>query len=316
MLPTPWARMPSVAAYLVDAEPLTLIDAGIDDDASFAALEAGLDELGHTPGDVKRVALTHYHVDHLGGVGALRRRGVDFELAAHSEAVQSIEHFTVEHSEDMEGMEALLRDYGVPEDVRATFVAHRRSRLEVQPSWAEATSVERALHDGDGLDFKDFSLEVIHAPGHTAGHVVFQNRGTGTLISGDTIMSGAVPHTENYYLEGLPEPDDPARRHPRFKGLLAYRNSLRRLKREPDTLPERVAATGAGPHETAAARDDAARIAAALATLPDEQREVVVMRVYGRLKFREIAEALSLSINTAQSRHRYALEALRERLAR
>ncbi len=232
MLPTPWARMPSVAAYLVDAEPLTLIDAGIDDDASFAALEAGLDELGHTPGDVKRVALTHYHVDHLGGVGALRRRGVDFELAAHSEAVQSIEHFTVEHSEDMEGMEALLRDYGVPEDVRATFVAHRRSRLEVQPSWAEATSVERALHDGDGLDFKDFSLEVIHAPGHTAGHVVFQNRGTGTLISGDTIMSGAVPHTENYYLEGLPEPEDPARRHPRFKGLLAYRNSLRRLKRE------------------------------------------------------------------------------------
>ncbi len=231
-LPTPWERIPAVAVYLIESEPLTLIDAGLDDDASFAALEAGLDELGHSIADIRRVALTHYHVDRLGGVGALRRRGVELELCAHAEAVPSIEHFTVERSEDMEAVDALFHDYGVPRDVRATFVSHRRRRLAVQPPWAEATTVERALHDGDGLDFKAFSLEVIHAPGHTAGHVVFHNRASGSLVSGDTIMDGAVPHTENYYLDGLPDPADPARRRPRFKGLVAYRNSLKRLKRE------------------------------------------------------------------------------------
>jgi len=231
-VPTPWDRMPAVAIYLVDAEPLTLIDAGIDDPTSYGALEAALDELGHAPDDVKRVALTHYHVDHLGGVGALRRSGVELELCAHAEAVASIEHFTVEHSEDMEGVDALFSEYGVPEDVRAAFVAHRRARLAEQPPWAEATRVDRSLHEGDALDFKDFSLSVVHAPGHTAGHVGFLKRSTGTLISGDTIMNGAVPHTENYYLEGLPEPGDPARRRPRFKGLLAYRHSLKKLKRE------------------------------------------------------------------------------------
>lgn len=231
MLPTPWERMPSVAVYLVDAEPLTLIDAGIDDPRSLRALDAALDELGHAPTDVKRVALTHYHVDHLGGVGALRRLGGDLELCAHADAVSSIEHFTVEHSEDMAGMEALFREYGAPEHVLAEFVAHRRQRLAEQPPWAEATPVDRALRDGDGLAFKDFSLDVIHAPGHTAGHVVFHHRDAGTLVSGDTIMGGAVPHTENYYLEGLPAPSDPLRQRPRFKGLAAYRNTLRALRR-------------------------------------------------------------------------------------
>jgi RNA polymerase sigma-70 factor, ECF subfamily len=45
-----------------------------------------------------------------------------------------------------------------------------------------------------------------------------------------------------------------------------------------------------------------------------EQREVVVLRVWGGLTFAEIATALDQSINTVTSRHRYALEALRREL--
>ena len=71
----------------------------------------------------------------------------------------------------------------------------------------------------------------------------------------------------------------------------------------------------AGPADAAARSDEARAVAAALGEIPDEQREVVVLRVYGQLRFREIAELLSISINTAQSRHRYALDALRARLA-
>ena len=230
-MPTPWARMSSVHAYLVEDDPLTLIDTGLDDPASFAALEAGLDALGHAVTDVKRVALTHYHVDHLGGVAPLRRAGADFELWAHCDALAAIEGFTVEHSEDMVGMAALLREYGTPDDVLAEFVAHREARLAEQPPWAEATPVDHALHDGDTLDFKDVSFDVVHAPGHTAGHLLFHAPDTGSLISGDTIMGGAVPHTENYYLDGLPEPGDPLRRRPRFKGLSAYRQTLKSMKR-------------------------------------------------------------------------------------
>ncbi len=54
-----------------------------------------------------------------------------------------------------------------------------------------------------------------------------------------------------------------------------------------------------------------ALLSSALSSLPAEQREVVTLHIHGRLKFREIAELLEISTNTAQSRYRYALEKLR-----
>lgn len=70
-----------------------------------------------------------------------------------------------------------------------------------------------------------------------------------------------------------------------------------------------------GPSERLAASDEAERLAAALETLSFEQREVVSLHLHGGLTFREIASMLGLSINTAQSRYRYALAALRRLLA-
>ena len=52
----------------------------------------------------------------------------------------------------------------------------------------------------------------------------------------------------------------------------------------------------------------------ALATLPTEQREVVVLKIWGELTFDEIGEQLNLSPNTAASRWRYAMGALRKLL--
>jgi RNA polymerase sigma-70 factor (ECF subfamily) len=51
---------------------------------------------------------------------------------------------------------------------------------------------------------------------------------------------------------------------------------------------------------------------AALADLPAEQREVITLKVWGELTFAEIAEALDIPLNTAASRHRYGMDALRK----
>jgi RNA polymerase sigma-70 factor, ECF subfamily len=62
-------------------------------------------------------------------------------------------------------------------------------------------------------------------------------------------------------------------------------------------------------------QDEALRhLAAALAQLPEEQREIVVMHVTGGMTFREIADARSISINTALSRYRYGIDKLRSML--
>ncbi|MBM4049994.1 MAG: sigma-70 family RNA polymerase sigma factor, partial [Planctomycetes bacterium] len=52
----------------------------------------------------------------------------------------------------------------------------------------------------------------------------------------------------------------------------------------------------------------------ALMALPEEQREVVLLKVYGRLTFAEIADVIHASPNTAASRYRYAVEKLRRHL--
>ena len=52
----------------------------------------------------------------------------------------------------------------------------------------------------------------------------------------------------------------------------------------------------------------------ALSELPDEQREVVMMRIWSGMTLEEIGTATGVSLNTAASRYRYALEKLRERL--
>jgi RNA polymerase sigma-70 factor (ECF subfamily) len=57
-----------------------------------------------------------------------------------------------------------------------------------------------------------------------------------------------------------------------------------------------------------------AAIETALRGLPSEQREVLVLKIWGELTFEEIAHQLDIPANTAASRYRYALAALRKGL--
>ncbi|UCD49182.1 MAG: sigma-70 family RNA polymerase sigma factor [Phycisphaerales bacterium] len=65
------------------------------------------------------------------------------------------------------------------------------------------------------------------------------------------------------------------------------------------------------PARRLAVAEQSAQVFEALAQLPAEQREVISLHLHGQMTFREIAEALNLSINTVQSRYRYGIEKLR-----
>ncbi len=58
----------------------------------------------------------------------------------------------------------------------------------------------------------------------------------------------------------------------------------------------------------------ASQLARALGELPDEQREVIALKIFQDFSFREIASVCGLSINTAASRYRYGIEKLRTSL--
>jgi RNA polymerase sigma-70 factor (ECF subfamily) len=52
-----------------------------------------------------------------------------------------------------------------------------------------------------------------------------------------------------------------------------------------------------------------------IAELPEDQREVIVLRIYAELSFKEIADLTGVSINTALGRMRYALLNLRKKIS-
>jgi RNA polymerase sigma factor (sigma-70 family) len=62
----------------------------------------------------------------------------------------------------------------------------------------------------------------------------------------------------------------------------------------------------------ACTRSTAIALQSALRRLPDEQREIVVLRVWGQLTFEEAAAIIGVSPNTAASRYRYGLAKLKE----
>jgi RNA polymerase sigma-70 factor (ECF subfamily) len=64
------------------------------------------------------------------------------------------------------------------------------------------------------------------------------------------------------------------------------------------------------------ASDTHSQLAQAVAGLPEHLREVLTLRIWGGLSFPEIGKVTGVSENTAASRHRYALEQLRETLGK
>jgi RNA polymerase sigma-70 factor (ECF subfamily) len=85
-----------------------------------------------------------------------------------------------------------------------------------------------------------------------------------------------------------------------------------RLSLDADNAPE--IETLCPPDSAAIFGEQQQHLASALTALPYEQREVVLMRHFGDLKFNRIAQMQNVSINTVQGRYRYGLDKLRSLL--
>ncbi len=94
----------------------------------------------------------------------------------------------------------------------------------------------------------------------------------------------------------------------------ARRQAFRRADPLDEAPAAATASGGPGPDRAAESALLRPKLEAALAALPEEQREVFLLREYAGLRFHEIASVTGVSENTVKSRMRYALEARRERL--
>jgi RNA polymerase sigma-70 factor (ECF subfamily) len=92
---------------------------------------------------------------------------------------------------------------------------------------------------------------------------------------------------------------------------------LMRRRGTRERTKEHLATELLSPFATVADPDEAtfrAELSAALQELPEDQRAIVHLKLWGGMTFEEIADALAISPNTAASRYRYGIDKLRNRL--
>jgi glyoxylase-like metal-dependent hydrolase (beta-lactamase superfamily II) len=215
-IPTPFA-VGRVNVYLIDDDPLTLVDAGPNSGTSFDELQRGIAELGHGLEDIDLVILTHQHIDHLGLVSLVAgHAGAD--VAAIDAAVPFVENYSSEAQADDEfALELMLRN-GIPPDVATAL----QSVSTAFRAWGARADVTRVLRDGDRIQFRDRVLEVCFRPGHSPSDTVFYDPERRMLLAADHLLK----HISSNPL--ITRPRDGSGRRP--KALVTYLESLRRTR--------------------------------------------------------------------------------------
>jgi glyoxylase-like metal-dependent hydrolase (beta-lactamase superfamily II) len=215
-IPTPFA-VGRVNVYVIEDEPLTLVDAGPNSGTSLDQLQRGVAYLGHSLEDFELVVVTHHHIDHLGLVSLVAGRS-GAEVAAIDAAVPHIEDYSAQaQADDDFALEMMLR-HGIPDDVASALQSVSRAFR----AWGARADVGRVLRDGQTLSFRDRTLDVLHRPGHSPSDTVFYDRERRSLIGGDHLLK----HISSNPL--MTRPTDGSGERP--QALVTYIESMRRTR--------------------------------------------------------------------------------------
>ena len=231
-IPTPFA-VGRVNCYLVEDDPLTLVDTGPNSGKALDALERALAEHGRRIEDLERIVITHQHLDHLGLVGILADRS-GAEICALDLLAPVLEEFGAHAERDDELAEALMLRNGIPRDV----VSALRAVSRAFRGGGGCAPVDRRLAVGDRLEFGGRTLEVQHRPGHSPSDTLFWDRERATLIGGDHL----IKHISSNPLISRPLGGRSGEPGARPRALMMYIESLRETRE----LPAEVVLAGHG----------------------------------------------------------------------
>ena len=177
--------MGPINCYLAQGDELTLIDTGPKDPATLAALRETLSALGLELRDIRRVVVTHAHVDHF-GLAALVVAESGAQVLAHSLNRWWLTDFDREWERRYAFYYDVFARSGAPLDFAEKAIVGMR-RLSVCAASIPPDHFV-PLEDGDAISLGGEAWRVVFAPGHASGLVCLYNTGTRTLISSDHLL--------------------------------------------------------------------------------------------------------------------------------
>lgn len=125
--------------------------------------------------DLQAIALTHAHMDHVGGVAALKRARPEAEIILH-EADEPLYLALAQQPAWI----------GIPRS--------EWSRLGFD--YEQPPSIERHWKDGETYQVGQLEFKALHCPGHTPGHVVLFEPTERKVFVGDCLFAGSIGRTD------------------------------------------------------------------------------------------------------------------------
>ena len=155
----------SVNLFIVEAETLTLVDAGVK--GSDKDIFHKVRRIGRRPQEITRLILTHSHPDHIGAAKEIVA-ATGCEVVAHAAEKEWIEKPSVQNAQrPVPGFDTLVSG----------------------PVRLDAT-----VKDGEVLNIGGSTLTVIHTPGHSKGSISLWSPSIRTAITGDAVpVPGEAP---------------------------------------------------------------------------------------------------------------------------
>jgi glyoxylase-like metal-dependent hydrolase (beta-lactamase superfamily II) len=174
-----------IYAYLLASpDELALIETGPT--STLPALRAGIRAAGFDPARLTKILVSHIHLDHSGGAGAIVREQPDVEVFVHP--------------------------VGAPHLIDPARLVSSAGRLygeRMDDLWGEVVPVPEnrvvPLTDGETLEAAGHVLSVLFTPGHASHHVAYWDPDRGAVFSGD--VGGVRMPGASYALPPAPPPD-------------------------------------------------------------------------------------------------------------
>jgi hydroxyacylglutathione hydrolase len=175
------------SVYVIMSDPVTLIDTGVATRKAFQALESGLATHGIAVSDVRRVILTHKHIDHIGNAWRIQGERIEeIEILIHESECRSVEDVDPLGNRFSQLVSQRLREWHAPES------SQPENSSKAMPVWELEPATAQGLVDGQLIELADGHLEVIHTPGHTMGSICL--RYESYLFTGDHVLPDVSPN--------------------------------------------------------------------------------------------------------------------------